>query len=173
MLLSDFINCPITDIISTGVVSIENGSAEFLPDLRILHFEIAGKFVVFESIKQFSEIRISVSEKLCYYDVDDEDMLKSYMSIANIILWDIYDKGNKTAEIYLYDQKLEDNNSIICNAVKINLSNGQTIFLDPKYYFGINIGGSDQEKRWFDNLNKDERKNLRIKIITAEDVYRL
>lgn len=165
MLLSDFINRPITDIISTGVVSIENGSAEFLPDLRILHFEIAGKFVVFESIKQFSEIRISVSDKLRYYDVDDEDMLKSHMSIANIILWDIYDKGNKTAEIYLYDQKSEDNNSIICNAVKINLLNGQTIFLDPKYYFGINIGGSDQEKRWFDNLDKNERKNIRIKIL--------
>lgn len=173
MLLSDFINCHITDIISTGIVSIENGLAEFLPDLRILHFEIADKFVVFESIKQFSEIRISVSEKLRYYDVDDEDMLKSHMSIANIVLWDIYDRGNKTAEIYLYDQRSEDNNSIICDAVKINLLNGQTIFLDPKYYFGINIGGSDQEKRWFDNLDKDERKNVRIKIITAEDVYRL
>lgn len=171
MLLSDFINYPITDIISTGIVSIENRSAEFLPDLRILHFEIAGKYVVFESIKQFSEIKISVSEKLRYYDVDDEDMLKSYMSIANIILWDIYDRGNKTAEIYLYDQKSKDNKSIICDAVKINLLNGQTIFLDPKYYFGINIGGSDQEKRWFDNLDKDERKNVQIKIITADDVY--
>lgn len=165
MLLSDLINCPITDIISTGVVSIENGSAEFLPDLRILHFEIDGKFLVFESIKQFSEIKISISEKLCYYDVDDEDMLKSYMSAANIILWDIHDKGNKVTEIYLYNQKSEDNNNVICDAVKINLLNGQMIFLDPKYYFGINIGGSDQEKRWFDNLDKNERKNIRIKIL--------
>lgn len=164
MLLSDFINCPITDIISTGVVSIENGSAEFLPDLRILHFEIAGKFVVFESVEQFSKIRISISDNLCYYDVDDEDMLKSHMSLADIILWDIHDKGNKVSEIYLYNRRSEDNDNIICDAVKIKLLNNQTVFLDPGYYFGINIGGNNQERRWFENLDNEERKNIMIEI---------
>lgn len=165
MLLADFINYPITDIISTGIVSIENGFAEFLPDLRIVHFEIADKLVVFESIEQFSKIKISISENLRYYDIDDEDMLNSYMSIANIILWDINDKGNKVTEIYLYNQKFEDNNIIICDAVKICLLNNQTIFLDPKYYFGINIGGNNQERRWFENLDKDECINIRINIL--------
>lgn len=30
---------------------------------------------------------------------------------------------------------------MICDAVERKLVNGQVIFLDPSYYFGINIGG--------------------------------
>lgn len=165
VLLDNFINHPIIDIISTGIVSIENGLAEYLPDLRVLHFEIADKFVVFESIEQFSKIKISISDDLYYYDIDDEDMIKSYMSIANIILWDINDKGNKVTEIYLYNFQMENRGVIICDAVKICLLNNQTIFLDPKYYFGINIGENNQERRWFENLSKEECQNIRITIL--------
>lgn len=165
MQLFAFLEQPITDIISTGVVNIENKSSEFLPDLRILHFEISDKFVVFEAIEQFSKIKISVSEKLKYYDVNDEDMPECHMSLANIVLWDIYDKGNRVTEIYLYDQRSEDTESIICDAVKIKLQSGQTLFLDPAYIFGINIGGNSLEKRWFDNLDSDRRQNVSIKII--------
>lgn len=156
---------PITDILLTGLVCIENGVAEFLPDYRAIHFEINNKFIIFESIEQYSKLKISIAENLLYYEVDDEDMLKSYTSISNIILLDIHDTGNKIESIYLYNKTLNDENFIICEAAKLILQNGQTIFLDPKYYFGINIGGNNQEKRWFENLNKEKANDIKVIVL--------
>lgn len=35
-----------------------------------------------------------------------------------------------------------------CAAAKIILENGQMIFLDPSFVYGIGIGGKEQEEYW-------------------------
>lgn len=47
--------------------------------------------------------------------------------------------GNDIDNIIFYN--LEGQEKMICDAVERKLVNGQVIFLDPSYYFGINIGG--------------------------------
>ena len=62
--------------------------------------------------------------------------------------------GNDIDNIIFYN--LEGQEEIICDAVEMKLVNGQVIFLDPSYYFGINIGGKEQKQLWKINFKENE-----------------
>ena len=50
----------IDDIYLTGFVDIEDGIAQFYHDLRFVYLELDDKYLRFESIEQFSRLRISI-----------------------------------------------------------------------------------------------------------------
>ena len=81
-------------------------------------------------------------------------MIKAKSSVDELILNDTMANGNDIDNIIFYN--LEGREELICDAVEIKLVNGQVIFLDPSYYFGINIGGKKQKQMWKINLKETE-----------------
>lgn len=153
----------IEDIFLTGFVDIENGIAQFYHDLRFVYFEIGGRYIEFESIRQFSKLKIGIADTLPFQFEIDEDMIKAKSSVSEIILNDTMAIGNKIDRMVFYN--LEEQKKLVCDAIEIELANSQVIFLDPSYYFGINIGGKEQRQMWEFNLKEPEKvKETIVKI---------
>lgn len=147
-------NNNIEDIYLTGFIDIEDGVAQFYHDLRFVYFEINTKYIEFESINQFSKLKLKVVDSVKYNFEIDEDMMRAKSSVSEIILSDTMANGNDIDNIIFYN--LEDQEELLCDAIEIKLVNGQVIFLDPSYYFGINIGGKEQKQMWKINLKETE-----------------
>ena len=143
----------IEDIYLTGFVDIEDGIAQFYQDLRFIYFEINSKYIEFESINQFSKLKLKIVDSIQHNYEIDEDMMRAKSSIGEIILNDTMANGNDIDNIIFYN--LEEKDELICDAVEIELVNGQVIFLDPSYYFGINIGGEEQKQIWKINFKEN------------------
>lgn len=146
----DIRNKEIDDIYLVGFVDIEEGMAQFCHDLRYVYIEIGERYIELESIEQFSKIRIGIVDSLQYHFEIDEDMMKAHSSISELVLNDTMSIGNKIQNVLFYN--LNDN---ICDALEICLENGQILFFDPTFYFGINIGGIEQRKIWEENREYD------------------
>lgn len=146
-------NNNIEDIYLTGFVDIEEGIAQFYHDLRFIYFEVNSKYIEFESINQFSRLKIKIVNSVEHNFEIDEDMIKAKSSVREIILNDTMANGNDIKNIVFYN--LEEQEELICDALEINLVNGQVIFLDPSYYFGINVGGTEQKQMWKYNLKEN------------------
>lgn len=145
----------IDDIYLTGFVDIEDGIAQFHHDLRFVYLELDDKYLKFESFEQSSRLRISIVDSINFdYEVD-EDMVRAKSSVSEIVSNDTMAFGNDTGEIIFYN--LEQKIDLICDAIELKLVNGQVIFLDPSYYFGINIGGKEQKEKWKLNIKKDTK----------------
>lgn len=156
-------NNNIEDIYLTGFVDIEDGIAQFYHDLRFVYFEINSKYIEFESINQLSKLRLKIVDSVKYNFEVDEDMMSAKSSVSEIILRDTMANGNDIDNIIFYN--LDKQEDLICDAVEIKLVNGQVIFLDPSYYFGINMGGNEQKQMWKINLKESENvKETYIKI---------
>jgi hypothetical protein len=163
--LKEFINgMELNDVILVGFVDIVNGEAEFYPDLRFMYFKFTSGFIEFESIEQYSKLKLRITNAIQYNFEVDEDMIRGKSSISEIVLEDTMDSNNIIKDLVFYNLECKCN-EIICDAMEIILLNGQTIFLDPSYYFGVNIGGMRQKERWESNLDKKYSKTVRcIKI---------
>jgi hypothetical protein len=144
-------NNNITDIYLTGFVDTEDGVVEFFSDARFIYFEFANEFIEFESVNQFSRLRIKIVQSVRHEFEIDEDMKPGKASIGVVILTDIMAIDNKVKSICFYNLQ-ESENELNCDALYLKLLNGQEIFLDPTFYFGINIGGNEQKKFWIENL---------------------
>ena len=149
-------NNDIEDIYLTGFVDIEDGIAQFYPDLRFIYFEINSKFIEFESINQYSKLRIKLEELVNHKFEIDEDMMKGKSSVSEIILNQDGAIGNCIDIIKFYNLE-EKEEELICDAIEMKLKNEQVIFLDPSFYFGINIGGCEKKKIWKENLNSNAK----------------
>ncbi|WP_129599961.1 hypothetical protein [Anaerophilus nitritogenes] len=151
-------NNDIDNIYLTGFVDIEDGIAQFYPDLRFIYFEINSKFIEFESINQYSKLRIKVVNSVNHNFEIDEDMMKGKSSVSEIILTQDGAIGNCIDIIKFYNLE-EKEEELICDAIEIKLKNEQVIFLDPSFYFGINIGGNEQKEIWKLNLDNNVEIN--------------
>ena len=138
----------ILDILVCGLVDIEDGIAEFIPIMEYLYFKFETKTIEFESIEQYSKLKIEYMNQLAY-KFEDEDMYPAYSSISELVLTDTMAKNTvKSIEIYGGEQI---DNELICYAVSFHLNSGQEIFIDPSFYYGIGIGGKHQKDTWFNN----------------------
>lgn len=153
--LKDFIkNMELVDIILVGSMELNNEGTQFYPDLRFMYFVFTSGLIEFESVEQYSKLKLSISESIRYEFEIDEDMVKAKTSISDIVLEDTMDSGNIIKDLVFYNLECKGS-EIICDALEIILINEQTIFLDPSYYFGINIGGIRQKERWKVNLENN------------------
>jgi len=145
-------NNNIEDIYLTGFVDVENGIAQFCHDLRFMYFEINNKYIEFEVVEQFSKLKIRIVDSIEYNFEIDKDVIKAKSSVSEIVLNDTMSAGNNISTIIFYNLVEE---CLICDAIEIELTNGQIIFLDPSFYFGINIGGKEQKQLWKENLKEN------------------
>ncbi|MCT4543790.1 MAG: hypothetical protein N4A63_09625 [Vallitalea sp.] len=156
-------NNDVKDVFLTGFVDIEDSIAQFYPDLRFIYFEINSKFIEFESINEYSKLRIKIVNAVNYNFEIDEDMMKGKSSVSEIIFTQDSAIGNCIDIIKFYNLE-EKEEELICDAIEIKLKNEQVIFLDPSFYFGINIGGNEQKEIWKLNLDNVETNKTYIKI---------
>ena len=73
----------------------------------------------------------------------DEDMIKVKSSVIELVLVSSMLANNIVKEIELIDGTEKN-----CAAAKIVLENGQIIFVDPSFPYGIGVGGKEQEEYW-------------------------
>lgn len=140
----------ISSIYLVGFVSIEDGVAEFIPDLRYLYFKFGDNMVEIskvEPIDQLSKLRIIIVESV-KYDCDFEDVVSCKSRIDEVIFKDPL-VDNKVAKMSCFNFE-ENDSEILCDVLHIKLCNGQDIFLDPGF-LGINIGGIDVKQAWEEN----------------------
>lgn len=150
--LKDFIkDKELIDIILVGFVDINDGETQFYPDLRFMYFEFPSGLIEFESVEQYSKLKLRIQKSIRYNFEIDEDMVKGKSSIGDIVLEDSMDSRNIIKDLVFYNLEYKCS-ELICDALEIILINEQTIFLDPSYFFGINIGGIRQKERWEINL---------------------
>lgn len=142
----------IQDIYLLGFVDIEDGVADFCPDMRYYYFEVGEKYIELESINQYSKLSVRIVDSIRYQFEIDEDMLPCKMSVSQIILTDSMSAKNTVKSFVINGMESNDNNQIVCNSLQLNLDNGQELFIDPSFYYGINIGGAEQRKFWNENL---------------------
>ncbi|QWU15562.1 hypothetical protein SAMN04487895_112103 [Paenibacillus sophorae] len=151
-------NNPLSDVYLAGSIDIEDGIADFCPDMRFLYFELGEKLIEFESINQYSKLSLKIVDSVRYQFEFDEDMLPGKSSVRHIILTDSMSATNGVKNINFYNLE-EQESQLICDGLQIRLVNGQELFLDPSFYFGINIGGLEQKKFWVENLTNDSVPN--------------
>lgn len=70
-------------------------------------------------------------------------MIKVHSSIIEFVLVTSMLVNNTVKEI-----ELQDGTEKNCAAAKIILENGQIVFVDPSFVYGIGIGGKEQEEYW-------------------------
>ncbi len=145
-MFSTIIGKQLTDIYTVGFVYLFEEQCEFTPDLRWIYLEFEDQLLEFESIEQFSRLKIEKVSDIRYQFESDEDMIKVKSSIIEFVLVASMLVKNTVKEI-----KLIDGTEKNCAAAKIILENGQIIFLDPGFVYGIGIGGREQEKYWYYN----------------------
>jgi len=129
--------------------------------MRYIYLEVGEHYIELESIHQYSRLSIKVVNSIKYKFEIDEDMIPSKTSISQIVLTDSLSSKNNVKSLIFYNID-SASNQIFCDSLQINLNNGQEIFFDPSFYFGINIGGSEQKKFWFENLSNDIKLNETI-----------
>lgn len=147
----------IQDIYLVGFVDIEDGVADFCPDMRYYYFEVGEQYIEFESIDQYSKLSVNIVDSIRYQFEIDEDMLPCKTSVSQIILTDSMSAKNTVKSIIINGMELNNKEQIICDSIQLNLNNGQELFIDPSFYFGINIGGAEQRKFWIENLADDTK----------------
>ena len=153
-LLCSIKDSTIKDIIAVGAVDIEDGIAEFLRDLRFLYIEFEKTYIKLESVMQYSLLKIELQKDIDFnYDVD-EDMYKAKESLSEIVLDNSLWVGNEVTVVALYDY---DKTTETCASMELQLANGQKLFFDPSYYYGIKVGGIEQYNRWAENYHNRDK----------------
>lgn len=142
-MLSTIIGKKITDIYIVGFVYLEEGQNEFTPDLRWMYFEFEDILIEFESFKQYSRLRMERVLDIRYRFEYDEDMIKVKSSVKELVL-----VSSILSDNIVKDIEFKDGTEKNCAAVKIILENGQIIFIDPSFPYGIGVGGKEQEEYW-------------------------
>lgn len=122
-MLSAIIGKQLTDIYTVGFVYLFEEQREFTPDLRWIYLEFEDKLLEFESIEQYSRLKIEEVSDIRYQFEPDEDMIKVKSSIIEFVLVTSMLVNNTVKEI-----ELKDGTEKNCAAAKITLKNGQIIF---------------------------------------------
>lgn len=154
-------NSEITDIIICGTVDNEDDIFQFYFDFRVIYIEFESKYLRLESVEQYSKLEFSIVDHIKFDYEIDEDMYRARSSVKDIILDNSGAVGNSIREIVLYD-RCERN---ICAAMEFRLENGQEIFIDPSFIFGINIGGDKLKNIWknnYYNLNQMNKECITL-----------
>jgi hypothetical protein len=147
----------ISDIIKIGFVDIEDGFSHMNFADKYLFIEFDTFFLKLTSVEQYSQLQIEITSKISFDAELDDALIPAQASIATIVLTDdMADNRINSLEIYNCSDRQDQN--ILCEALSIYLTCGQELFIDPTYYFGLNIGGKEQKEKWLINLAVDSTK---------------
>lgn len=143
----------IDDVRIAGFVDEEAQSLRFYGSQRAIFFACGGILVRFGVVGYTCRMRITEVDAVLF-DRELDDERPAWSSISEAVL-DDPDGENRIVSLRLWD--LEDaRGEIECSGACLGLENGQKIFLDPGYHFGIRVRGPEQEAVWRENSLSDE-----------------
>ena len=151
----------IGDVLIAGFVDRnDDGRVEFCPTYNAYFFECGAMLLKFGAVPYTGRMRISRVDAV--RDELDPDLEPAWASIGTAVLDNsIGPTPLRALRLWGVDDNLE---MVECDAAQFDLANGQTIFLDPTYHFGIRLGGARQYAIWLENLPGDKPKSIDLKL---------
>ena len=154
----------ISDILLPGFLDQDENPARFRTLSQAVYFECNSLYLRMAAIATTGSMRISIENRIEIPDQIDEDMTAAVTSLREQCLDDA-DGRNDLSLIRFWDI-VDDANGLRCAAAQLDLVNGQQIFVDPTYHFGIRIGGSLQRESWRENWPTAKQALERVVTLT-------
>lgn len=152
----------VKDILKVGFLDLEENPIQVSLIDKYLFIELERFFLKLTSTHQNSRLKVEITSDTNFDTSPYQDFTIAITSVATIILTDNM-ADNSVASIEIYNLLDESEQAILCEAMSINLVCGQEIFIDPSYYFGLNVGGKEQKEKWLINL--PENSTVQSKMI--------
>ena len=169
MTIADFQNqmrgSSISDVQLVGFVDQSETPLRFRPILQYAYFICGSLVLEMETIETTGSMRLTwVSEVRFKFELED-GMSPAIMSLCEQIMADP-DSDNRLTSLCLWSPA-DVTDGIRCSAARFDLVNGQQIFADPSYHFGIRLGGPDQERRWMDTWPSANQAPVQVLTLNA------
>jgi hypothetical protein len=149
----------LNDIYFAGFVDPSERPLRFYALYRAVFVECGSVLLKFEVVADTGRMRVTRAEHVSCQNLDD-DLEPAATSVRQVIL-DDPDGGNHLRRLLLWGVN-DHAVGIECSAARFDLMNGQQIFVDPTYHFGIRLGGAQQQTVWMDNSLQREERPLEI-----------
>jgi hypothetical protein len=146
---------PIEDIVTVGFVDLSDAILKYYPRLKWIYFEFANFFMEFESIEQYSKLRVKFAESITVQGDLEDGMRETISSVIDIVLTGGEMACGKDVKRMIFFNLICSGEAFICDALKIILTNDQILFLDPTFVHGISFGGASQEQCWKENFTSN------------------
>lgn len=139
----------LSDILLVGFAEEDEVPVRFYSLLRSMYFEYDTVVLEMATLNDTGRMRLSFVEAPRHCAELDEGMVPAITSIRQQVLRDTESK-NSIAALRLWEPSYPDG-AVECAAARLDLANGQQIFVDPSYHFGIVLGGREQQEIWEEN----------------------
>ncbi|WP_437913890.1 hypothetical protein WME73_47045 [Sorangium sp. So ce302] len=150
----------LTDVLVTGFVDKDERPVRFHALWRAVYFEFDNVLLKMAVVGDSGRIRLFLADEVSNEADLDDDMLPALSSVRLQVLRDP-DGSNVLATIRTWNT-IQSSEWIECSAARLDLVNGQQIFIDPLNYFGIQLGGREQEEVWKQNAQESWLESMEI-----------
>ncbi|WP_437778972.1 hypothetical protein [Sorangium sp. So ce1097] len=150
----------LTDVLVTGFIDKDDRPARFHALWRAVYFEFDNMLLKTAVAGDSGRIRLSLADEVSNEADLDDDMLPALSSVRLQVLRDP-DGANVLATLRTWNTS-HSPEWIECSAARLDLVNGQQIFVDPLNYFGIQLGGREQEEVWKENAQESWLESVDI-----------
>jgi hypothetical protein len=148
-LRSKLIGSGVSDILLPGFIDQDERPARFRPLPQAVYFDCDSVYIRMETVATTGTMRISIDHRIALEIHNEEEMMVAVVSLREQCLNDA-DGKNSLRELRFWNLT-DDDTGLRCAAAQLELMNGQQIFVDPTYHFGIRVGGPQQRDIWRDN----------------------
>lgn len=136
------------DVFYSGFVDPGETPARFHIMPGVFHVQCGAVLIEFRAIGTSGRMLVSKVTVIRPNAEIDEDMTAAVTSMRFHVLRDP-DGTNQLSAISLWDL-VSVAEGLTCSAAQLTLANGQEIFIDPTYHFGLRVGGTEQKAVWHD-----------------------
>lgn len=158
------IGAGIDDVLVAGFVDTSERPLRFYALYRAVFVECGGVLLRFGVLGDTGRMQITRTDVLSCGDLD-EDLEPASTSLRQVVL-DDPDGANQLRSLHLWDLA-DSSDGIECSAARIDLANGQKVFLDPTYHFGIRLGGAWQQTVWVENSPQSDHSHFEMDLSQA------
>lgn len=148
-ILTQLVSTSLDDIHVAGFIDEDESPARFHGQFRLMYLDLGGQLLELRCIEDTGRMNLSLASAFSDVPDLDEDMRPCVMSVRELVLADP-DSDNAVVKLTLIGASF-DQDSAACSAAQVQLANGQVVFIDPSYHFGIRIGGIEQRSVWREN----------------------
>jgi hypothetical protein len=136
----------VDDVLLDGFMDQDEVPVRFRALRDSLYFELGSVYLHFKAIDSEGAMSIAIVDAMGEHPALDEDMVHAVSSMREQVLQDA-DGSNEVKALRLWGPA-EVAGELRCRAAQLELGNGQQIFVDPSYHFGMRIGGGEQRETW-------------------------
>jgi len=144
--LNELARTALSDIHVAGFVDRDESPLRFYGQFRLMYLELGGQLLELRCVEDTGTMSLALARAYANAPDLDEDMQSCVMSIRQFVLTDP-DGPNDISYLRIWGAVFGDS-SMACSAAELKLRNGQVVFVDPSYHFGIRLGGEEQKARW-------------------------